>query len=196
MRIRVAALVTILACGSAWAQAQQPRAQAQQPRAQAPAQPAPPADTPSTTNPQRTTATYEDWTVRCETRGTPAVKACEMVQAVTAQGQANPVTQVAIGRASPKDPVRMVFQLPVNVWVPAGVRFVYDAKATPSGAPFKWCAPAGCFADIDLNNDMIKRLRGITAQGRFEFKDASQRDVAIPVSFKGFGQAFDALLKE
>jgi len=196
MRIGAAALAMTLACGAAFAQAQQPRGQA--PAAQAPAQ-QPAAQPPAaaqTTNPQRTTATYEDWTVRCETRGTPPVKQCEMVQAVTAQGQANPVTQVAVGRATPKDPVRMVFQLPVNVWIPAGVSFVFDAKAQPVPAGFKWCAPAGCFADIDLNNDLVKRLRSQTAQGRFAFKDAGQRDVAIPVSFKGFGQALDALLKE
>jgi invasion protein IalB len=160
--------------------------------AQAPAQP-PAAAAPT---PQRTTASYEDWTVRCETRGTPAVKTCEMVQAVTTQGQASPVTQIAVGRSGPKEPVKVVFQLPVNIWIPGGVRLVYDAKAAPLAAGFKWCAPAGCFADLDLNNDMIKRLRGLTAQGRFEFKDAGQRDVAIPVSFKGFGQAFDALTKE
>jgi invasion protein IalB len=146
--------------------------------------------------PQRTTATYEDWTVRCETRGTPPAKSCEMVQAVTAQGQAAPVTQVVVGRASKTDPVKMVFQLPVNVWIPAGVRFTYDSKATPLAANFRWCVPAGCFADLDLKDDVVKRLRGATAQGKFEFKDAAQRDVAIPVSFKGFGQAFDALSKE
>lgn len=195
MRIGVVTLAMTLVCGSAFAQAQPPRAPAQP--AQAPAQQPPPAQPPAAaTNPQRTTATYEDWTVRCESRGTPPVKQCEMVQAVTAQGQANPVTQVAVGRANAKDPVRMVFQLPVNVWIPAGVRFTFDAKTQPVPAIFKWCAPAACFADIDLNNDLIKRIRGQTAQGRFEFKDAGQRDVAIPVSFKGFGQAFDALLKE
>src|SRR5262245_56116528 len=162
--------------------------------AQAPAQPqqAPP----SSAAPQRTTASYEDWTVRCELRGTPPAKACEMVQAVTAQGQANPVTQIALGRTGLKDPTKLVFQLPVNVWVPAGVKLVYDAKAAPLAAGFKWCAPAGCFADLELSIDTVKRLRGVTAQGRFEFKDAGQRDVAIPVSFKGFGQAYDALLKE
>jgi invasion protein IalB len=146
--------------------------------------------------PQRTTATYEDWTVRCETRGTPPAKSCEMVQAVTAQGQASPVTQVAVGRTSKTDPVKMVFQLPVNIWIPAGVRFIYDAKAQPLAASFRWCVPAGCFADLDLKDDVVKRLRAATAQGKFEFKDAGQRDVAIPVSFKGFGQAFDALSKE
>jgi len=157
--------------------------------------PAPPPAAAATT-PQRTTASYEDWTVRCEMRGTPAVKSCEMAQAVSAPGQANPVTQIAIGRAGPKDPVKLVFQLPVNVWIESGVKFIYDAKAQPLSASFKWCAPAGCVADLDLNNDMIKRLRAITAQGKFEFKEAAQRDVAIPVSFKGFGQAFDALTKE
>ena len=146
--------------------------------------------------PQRTTATYEDWTVRCETRGTPPVKACEMVQAVTAPGQASPVTQIAIGRASAKEPVKVVFQLPVNVWIPVGVKLTYDAKMPALAAAFRWCLPAGCFADLDLKDDMVKRMRALTAQGRFEFKDAGQRDVAIPVSFKGFGQAFDALTKE
>jgi len=146
--------------------------------------------------PQRTTASYKDWTVRCETRGTPPAKACEMVQAVTTQGQASPVTQVAVGRASKTDPVKVVFQLPINVWIPVGVKLVYDAKAAHLVAAFRWCAPAGCFADLDLKDDMVKKLRSVTVQGRFEFKDASQRDVAIPVSFKGFGQALDALAKE
>ena len=146
--------------------------------------------------PQRTTATYEDWTVRCETRGTPAVKSCEMVQAVTAQGQASPVTQIAIGRANKGDPIKVVFQLPINIWIPAGVTFVYDAKEPALPATYRWCVPAGCFADIDLKDDLVKKLRVRTLPGRFEFKDAGQRPVAIPISFKGFGQAFDALAKE
>lgn len=183
IRTLIASALTVAAVGSASAQP-----------AQQPAPAAPPAQPSS---PQRTTATYDDWTVRCETRtGPPVVKACEMVQAVTAQGQANPIAQVAIGRATAKDPFRVVFQLPVNVWIPAGVRLVYDTKVAPIPAGFKWCAPAGCFADLDLNAELIKRMRALSVQGRFEFKDAGQRDVAIPVSFKGFGTAYDALLKE
>ena len=146
--------------------------------------------------PQRTTATFDDWTVRCETQGTPPVKNCEMVQAVTAQGQNSPVTQIAIGRATPKDPVKVVFQLPVNVWIAAGVKLFFDAKTPPLAANFRWCTPPGCFADLDLTADQIKRLRTVTAQGQFVFKDSGQRDVKIPVSFKGFGQALDALGKE
>ena len=147
--------------------------------------------------PQRTTATYGDWTMRCELQpGPPPVKQCEMVQTATAQGQANPIAQVAIGRATKTEPFHVVIQLPINVWIPAGVHFVYDPKVQGITAAFKRCVPVGCFADFDLTEDLLKKLRALTAQGKYEFKDAAQRVVAIPISFTGFGQAYDALLKE
>ena len=146
--------------------------------------------------PQRTTATFEDWTVRCEMQGNPPVKTCEMAQSATAQGQATPIAQVAIGRATKSDPVRVVFQVPVNVWLPVGLKFVYDDKEQGLAASFKRCAPIGCFADTELKDDLLKKLRARPTPGYFEFKDAAQRDVKIPVSFKGFGLAFDALAKE
>ncbi len=147
--------------------------------------------------PQRTTATYGDWTLRCEQQdGPPPRKLCEMVQTATAQGQANPVAQIGIGRAGKTEPFRVVIQLPLNVWIPTGVHFVHDAKLQGVTAGFKRCLPVGCFADFDLTDDLLKKLRAQTAAGRYEFKDAAQRVVAIPLSFKGFGAAYDALLKE
>lgn len=148
-------------------------------------------------SPQRTTASYDDWTLRCETReGTPAQKSCEIVQIVQMQGQAVPLAQIAIGRAAMGDPLKIVFQVPISVWLPDGVRLVYDSKEPPLAGIFKRCVPAACFSDIDLKDDIVKKLRSRTEQGRLEFKDGAQRDVAIPVSFKGFGQAFDAMSKE
>jgi len=146
--------------------------------------------------PQRTTATYEDWTLRCETQGTPAVRSCEIVQAVNMQGQPNPITQIAVGRAAKGDPLKAVFQVPINVWLPSGVKLVYDEKEPGFAATFKRCVPSACLSDIELKDDMIKKLRARAENGRLEFKDAAQRDVAIPVSFKGFGQALDAMPKE
>ena len=147
--------------------------------------------------PQRTTATYEDWTVRCETPpANPAQKVCEMVQTTQMQGQAAPVTQIAIGRAAKTDPLRLVIGVPVNVWLATQVKLVYDDKQPGLTTPFTRCVPQGCFVDTTLSDDMIKRLRARTEPGRLEFKDSTQRDVAVPVSFKGFGQAFDALMKE
>ncbi len=146
--------------------------------------------------PQRTTATYEDWTVRCETQAGSTVKVCEMVQSTQMQGQPNPVTQVAIGRPNKGEPMRIVFQMPVNIYIPAGLKFVHEEKQPPLSVSFSRCVPVGCFGDTVLSDDLLKRLRTHTEPGRIEFKDASQRDVHIPVSFKGFAQAYEALLKE
>jgi invasion protein IalB len=145
----------------------------------------------------RTTATYDDWTLRCEQReGPPPVKSCEMVQSATTQGQAQPIANIAIGRASKTDPMKIAFQLPINVWLPSAVKLVYDDKEQPLVASFKRCIPAGCFADADLTADLVRKLRARTVNGKFEFKDSGQRDIAIPISFKGFGTAYDALAKD
>ncbi len=147
--------------------------------------------------PQRTTATYGDWTMRCELRdGPPPSKQCEMVQTATAQGQANPISQVAIGRATKTEPFKIVIQLPLNVWIPSGVHYVIDPKGPGVTAPFKRCVPVGCFADFNMTDDLMKQMKAQTGQGRYEFKDAAERVVTIPISFKGFGIAYDALLKE
>lgn len=147
--------------------------------------------------PQQTTATYQDWIVRCETRaGPPPQKSCEMVQFTKMQGQAGVLTQVAIGRPVKGQPLKLVIQVPIGVWLPTGVRLSSGAKDPPIAASFKRCIPAACFADVEVRDDAIKRFRAATETGTLQFKDGNQKDVSLPVSFRGFSAAFDALSKE
>jgi invasion protein IalB len=147
------------------------------------------------TAPQRTSATYEDWTVQCELNaGPPAQKLCEVVQVGQTQGQT--VSRVAIGRVTKSEPFKIVVQLPVNLWLPAGVKIQLDDKDPGLAAPFRRCVPAGCFADVEIKDDMVKRLRAATGSGKISFKNSAQQDASVPLSFKGFAQAFDALAKE
>ena len=55
---------------------------------------------------------------------------------------------------------------------------------------------AGCFAEVEIKDDTVKRLRASTGNWKISFKNSGQQDAAVPLSFKGFNQAFDALLKE
>jgi invasion protein IalB len=142
--------------------------------------------------PRLTTATYNDWTVRCEMHDT--VKTCEMEQ--TSQVEGRPVSQIAIGRPSKGTPMRIVFQVPINAWLPAGVTLVTAEKEPNISASFKRCIGNGCLADADLNDDAVKRLRTHSENGKLLFKDATQQEVTIPVSFKGFAEAFDAMAKD
>jgi len=63
-------------------------------------------------------------------------------------------------------------------------------------APFASCVPNGCFAQFDLNEEAIKKLRTAAATGKLSFAVADGHEISIPISFKGFGQAFDALAKK
>jgi invasion protein IalB len=143
---------------------------------------------------QRTSATYDDWTVRCEMRDQN--KSCEMVQLVQVQGQQAPIAQIAIGRLNKNEPLRIVFQLPINVWLPSGVKFVSDDKDPGVAGAFKRCVSNSCFADADIKEDNIKKWRSLNEAGKLQFKDAGQQDINIPVSFKGLGQAYDAMQKQ
>ena len=143
--------------------------------------------------PQRTSATYGDWTVRCVMHG--KAKTCEMIQAMQIKGRPQPITQIAIGRPTKNDPMTMVFEVPTNVWLPDGVKLSTDSKKANVSATFSRCVPGGCFARTDIDAKEIKQLSHLKKTGKLQFKDARKKLVAIPVSFKGFGDAYDALRK-
>jgi invasion protein IalB len=147
--------------------------------------------------PQRTTATYEAWVLRCDIQsGPPPQKSCEITQLAQVPGQPNPISRVAIGRPVSADAVKLQIQLPVNASFAVGVKVQTDDKDPGLSVPFRRCIPAGCFAEADLHEDSLKRFRASSESGKMTFKDAGERDTVIPLSFKGFDKAYDALLKQ
>ncbi|WP_271023478.1 hypothetical protein [Rhizobium sp. RCAM05973] len=58
---------------------------------------------PVSSEPNTTTASFGDWTLRCQRVGEAgkATRVCEVAQAMQVQGQTAPVAQIAIGRLSP-----------------------------------------------------------------------------------------------
>jgi len=153
---------------------------------------APPSDVP-----QRTTATYGDWVVQCEMTTTqPPQKICDMSQATQIQGRNLPFSRVAVARPVSGRPVRLVVQVPVNVSF--GTKVHIQTGDTDPGivAPFVRCRPDGCFAEFDIKEDLLRKLRAASGVGKVSFADSGGHDVAVPLSFNGFSQAYDALLKE
>jgi invasion protein IalB len=152
---------------------------------------------PAAAAPQQTAATYEDWIVRCETRqGPPVQKACEMVQFTQLKGHEGVLTQIAIAQPAKGQPHRVAIQVPISMWLPTGAKLALNDKDEGILAEFKWCVPTSCFAITEVKDDVIKKWRTASEAGKLMFKDGGQRDIALPVSFKGFGTAYDALAKQ
>ena len=195
----------IATLGGGLAQAQ-PAARPAAPAAPAAPAPAPvaPAATPAD-SPERTMAVFGDWVVRCEGRAAtataPAGRNCEMAQTTTDQRQ-QPVAVLALGRQAKGEPLRLVAQLPVNVQPGPGARLTLDLPGRaepPLPLPFRHCIPNGCFADAELRDEaLLRRLRGRPAEaaGKLEWRNAAGAESSIPVSFRGFGAAYEALAKE
>lgn len=181
MRRSVLVLTMAALCGAP-ASAQRP---------QAPARPGAPAVVPN--EPQRTTATFADWTLRCvRPEGVPP--ACEVTQ--TIYDKSNAVAQTAIGRPTKTDALRLTILVPSNVQLTTPPKFQPGDTDAALDLTWRRCLPAGCLADVVLTDDDLKRLRARTENGRIVFQDGTGHDTVIPFAPKGLGPALDALAKE
>lgn len=148
-------------------------------------------------DPQVTTATYQDWLVRCVTPPSSA-KVCEATQTIQVQAQqgqpGGPIAVVAVGRLAADAPLRIAVQLPVGVWLPAGAKLQVGEKTKPTDLEFKRCVQ-GCFAETEANKDLELALRTVAGNGTLSFEDGARRAVNVPISFRGFTAALDAALK-
>ena len=143
----------------------------------------------------RTTATYDDWTLQCEVKsGPPARRSCGIWQ--IAQMQGRPFSRVEIESPAQNQPMRLVTQVPVNVSLPAGVRLQTGDADPGQVVAFNRCVTAGCFAEFALSQDSLKKFRRPSGSAKLTFTDAAGQKVDVPVSFKGFSPAFDALVKQ
>jgi invasion protein IalB len=147
----------------------------------------------SAQTPERTTATYDQWTLRCETIGEDE-RACEVFQTVVIQGSSTPVAQIAFA-PQVEGGQRLIVQSPISVWLPAGVRFSL-AEEEILTAEFKRCFPNFCLAEADLPDATLERLRAQNGEGTLIFQDGGEREVTVPLSFDGFADAYTALLAE
>jgi len=178
--------------GPVWAQSASPK-----PANSAAAAPMPAA--PISTEPSSTTASFGDWTLRCQriADAGKAMRICEVAQVLQAQGQQAPIAQIALGRLANGEPVRVTAVMPVSVSFPSSVQIVMGEKdAKPLDLPWRRCLPTGCFAEAAPGDDVLKQWRKAGEPGRILFKDAVGRDLALPLSARGLDQALDALAKE
>jgi len=143
---------------------------------------------------QRTMAMYGDWTLSCvNASGSGAGKSCGLVQVQKIEGQTDPVSQISIGRNAKGEPFKISLEVHANAWIPSGVKLITNDKAPPIIAMFTWCTATRCHADAELSDSDLKRLRAQKEQGQISYMNALQGQISIPMSFNGFGEAFDAL---
>ncbi len=146
-----------------------------------------------------TPKTFGDWQLRCQTLGTPPKTQvnCEIVQSVLIKDQTTPFAQIAFGKPAPDAPLLVTVVVPINVQFPSAVRIaVSETDPEPSELAWRHCVPAGCFANLPVKEETLKRWKNLATTGRIGFKSAAGQDVILPISFKGLAQALEELAKQ
>lgn len=162
----------------------------------------PPPATPSAgpeAGPERTTAQFGEWAVQCVALA-QGRRICEMAQTVQDSQRNQPIAVIAIGRMAKDQPLRLAVRVPVNVLVTQPAQLLLDGGGAPVPLGFTRCSivPVGCFAERELQDDLLRRLRSRPAEqaGRIAWREATGQETAIPITFRGFAAAYEALLKE
>jgi invasion protein IalB len=117
-----------------------------------------------------------------------------MVQITQVQGK--PFSRLAMTKPEKGQPPKLVVQVPVNVTFATEVRVQAAEEDQGLSSSFATCTPNGCFALFDLKEEAMKKFRAAAANGAMSFADSTGRPIKIPVSFNGFAQAYEALLKK
>ncbi|MBN8962460.1 MAG: invasion associated locus B family protein [Rhizobiales bacterium] len=147
--------------------------------------------------PERTTASFGDWVMRCESVTGILRRVCEVAHMVVVPGQTTPIAQVAIGRGAPNEDERLTIVVPPNITIGVTPQIVLaKASAAPIELTWQRCLPGACLASAVVSNAAVGDLSAQTEPGRIVFKNAANQDAAIPVSFRGLSQALAALAKE
>jgi invasion protein IalB len=134
---------------------------------------------------------HQDWQIRCDTPPGAQSEQCALMQSVVADDRANVgLTVIVLKTADNKSRVLRVIA-PLGVLLPAGLGLTID-KQDVGRAGFVRCLPRGCFAEVVMDDNLMKALR--TGQSAtFIIFQTPEEGIGFPLSLKGFGEGYDKL---
>jgi len=134
---------------------------------------------------------HGDWQVRCDTPPGAQGEQCALIQSVTAEDRPNVGLTVIVLKTADQKSRLMRVLAPLGVLLPSGLGLKID-KTDVGRAGFVRCLPNGCVAEVQMEDALLKQLRGGTS-ATFIIFQTPEEGIGIPMSLKGFGEGFDKL---
>ena len=134
---------------------------------------------------------HDDWQIRCENPPGAQNVQCALFQSVVAEDRANVGLTVLVLKTADAKSRLMRIQAPLGVLLPAGLGLKID-NVDVGRAGFVRCLPRGCYAEVVMDDDLVKKLRNGASATFFIFQ-TPEEGIGFPVSLKGFGPGYDKL---
>jgi invasion protein IalB len=136
-------------------------------------------------------AVYNDWQIRCETPPGAQSEQCALFQSVIAEDRANVTLTVVVLKTADQKSRLMRVVAPLGVLLPSGLGLKID-QADVGRAGFVKCLQRGCYAEVVIEDNLLKQLRtGQTAT--FIIFLTPEEGIGFPMSLKGFSEGYDKL---
>lgn len=136
-------------------------------------------------------ANYGDWELRCETPPGALNEQCALVQRLSDEDRPDvSLVVIVLKTADGKSRLLRVIA-PLGVLLPSGLGLKID-DADVGRAGFVRCMPAGCFAEIVMEEKLIDQLK--KGKGAiFTIFRTPEEGIGIPLNLNGFKEGFEAL---
>jgi invasion protein IalB len=134
---------------------------------------------------------HGDWQIRCETPPGAQSEQCALFQSVIAEDRANVTLTVVVLKTADQKNRLMRVVAPLGVLLPSGLGLKID-QTDVGRAGFVRCLQRGCYAEVVMDDNLLKQLRtGTTAT--FIIFLTPEEGIGFPMSLKGFGDGYDKL---
>lgn len=134
---------------------------------------------------------FGDWQIRCDRPPGARADQCALIQNVTAEDRDNVGLSVIVLKTADKQARILRVLAPLGVLLPSGLGLRVDAKDI-GRAGFVRCLANGCFAEVVLEDDLIRQLETGTS-ATFIIFQTPEEGIGIPISLKGFKEGYAAL---
>jgi invasion protein IalB len=131
------------------------------------------------------------WSVVCDKPAGAATEQCALMQNVIAEDRPEVGLSVVVLKTADRKSKILRVLAPLGVLLPNGLGLNIDGKDI-GRAYFVRCFADGCYAEVVLEDELLKTLRsGATAT--FIVFQSPEEGIGIPVDLKGFADGYDAL---
>ena len=182
----------------AWAQqAQQtqPAQQTQQLQPQQQGQPQPHTQQVPTSQvpqpPGTVRSSHGAWSVVCDKPAGASAEQCALMQNVIAEDRPEVGLSVVVLKTADRKSKILRVLAPLGVLLPNGLGLNVDGKDI-GRAYFVRCFADGCYAEVVLEDELLKTFRSGTSATFIVFQ-TPEEGIGIPVDLKGFAEGYDAL---
>jgi len=129
---------------------------------------------------------YGDWKLECTVDGNN----CRLYQRTAYTDTDRQISLTSI--SAKEDDYNMTFSLPLGVKINAPVDFKLNDRRAKK-LKIDYCLNTGCFAAVELNGRLIKKIKKADEGGAIEMTTWNGKPFTVPFSTNGFAEGMEAL---